>query len=118
MGTREDAGKMGAMPSRTRPAHLPGEVRAVIQVMGSEVRTELMRTLHAVGESSTADLAQSVGASESAALRHLKDLEVLGLVTGHRRRGMGRAGVRIMWTLNAERVEEVAGQWTMYVLHR
>ncbi len=90
----------------------------MIQVMGSEVRTEILRSLHARGESSTGEIADAVGASESAALRHLKELEGLGLVTGHRRRGVGRAGVRIAWTLNPARVEEVAGQWAQYVLHR
>lgn len=103
---------MHDMPHLTSIENQPEEVRAAIDVIGNQVRTEILRRLSL--ESLTApELAESLAVSRFSVLRHLTALESLGLVTADRPIG-ARKGVTVHWTTDADRVSKVGTSWTAY----
>lgn len=103
---------MLGMPRLTSIENQPEEVRAAIDVIGNQVRTEILRRLSF--EALTApELAENLGVSRFSILRHLGALESLGLVTADRPPG-ARKGVVVHWTTDADLVAKVGTSWTTY----
>lgn len=105
---------MRHVPSRHHPVDMPGPVRAAIQTLGSEARTEVLRAVCTAGPLLTHEVAELAAVSDSAALRHLKALEALGLVESVTVAGIGRAGMKLSWRAHPARLAEIADAWLRY----
>jgi DNA-binding transcriptional ArsR family regulator len=91
---------------------MPEEVRSVIDVIGNNVRTEILRRLSQQPLTAIA-LAQQVGVHHASVHRHLALLEEHGLVIadvdpGHRR------GQAVTWRTNVDKVAELGRIWVDY----
>lgn len=103
---------MLAMPQLTSIDGQPEEVRAAIDVIGNQVRTEILRRLSL--EALTApQLANVLGVNRFSVLRHLGVLESLGLVLADRPSGE-RRGVSVHWTTDPARVAQIGDGWAAY----
>lgn len=91
---------------------MPEEVRSVVDVIGSSVRTEILRRLS--NQPLTAlELADQVGAHFASIHRHLTLLEDLGLVSTDVGRGR-RRGQTVTWRTNKAKVHEFGSTWINY----
>lgn len=86
----------------------------MLEVIGNQVRTEILRQLS--GRHLTAvDLAAELNVAHSSVHRHLIRLEEHGLVLADvepgQRSGRGRT---VLWTTSADRVRELGESWVSY----
>lgn len=103
---------MQGMPRLTSIASQPEEVSAAIDVIGSRVRTEILRRL-SLEPMSAPHLGDDLGINRSIVSRHMVALEGLGLVRADRPVGE-RQGVTVRWSTDRERVAELGTSWTAY----
>jgi predicted transcriptional regulator len=89
------------------------EVAAMIEVLGSHVRTEVIRRL-AQQPMTAVDLAVELGVAHSSVWRHLVLLEERGLVTADADPGRRRGNKHLVWATVPERVAEMGRQWIEY----
>lgn len=88
----------GGVPRYTRPAGMPPDVEALIDVIGNRTRQALLRELARVNTASTAQLQAAVCVRRESVVRHLRLLEDAGLVRADIPRGV-RFGASPTWTL-------------------
>ena len=91
---------------------MPEGVRSVIDVIGNNVRTEILRRLSRQPLTAI-ELAEQVGVHHASVHRHLTHLEQHDLVIadvgpGHRR------GQTVTWRTNSKRVGEFGRIWVDY----
>lgn len=103
---------MHDMPHLTSIENQPEEVRAAIDVIGNQVRTEILRRL-SLEPLTAPDLAKGLDVSRFSVLRHLTALESLGLVAADRPFG-ARKGVTVHWSTDVDQVSKVGTSWTAY----
>lgn len=101
------------MPPRTSIPEMPEDVQAVIDVVGSHVRTEILRRLVPAAQTAP-QLAQAMRVSRFSLIRHLGALELHGLVRADHARGH-RRGTTVRWSTDTVRVAEFTRPWTSYV---
>lgn len=94
------------------PEDLPEGVRVAIDVIGNNVRTEILRVL-ARQPMTTIELAERIQIHHASVHRHLVPLEEHGLVTADVGRGR-RRGQTVTWRTNTEKVAEVGKVWIDY----
>lgn len=94
------------------PEDLPEGVRVAIDVIGNNVRTEILRVL-ARQPMTTIELAEQMRVHHASVHRHLGRLEENGLVTADVGRGR-RRGQTVTWRTNTEKVAEVGKVWIDY----
>lgn len=94
------------------PEDLPKGVRVAIDVIGNNVRTEILRVL-ARQPMTTAELAERIEIHHASVHRHLVLLEEKGLVTADVGRGR-RRGQTVTWRTNTEKVAQVGKVWIDY----
>lgn len=109
------SGTMRRVPRLTTPAGMPQEVLAIIDVIGSQSRTEILRLLSARGPRTALDLAADMEIPHATVHRHLVQLERCGLIAadaapGHRR------GQKVLWRVVSEKVRELGQTWISYAL--
>lgn len=96
---------------------MPREVKALVDAIGHDMRTEILHKL-SLAPATVADLVAVLPTDQSQIRRHLAMLEAQGLVTAtatsEERRGGGR-GNTVLWRTNVTRAEEVARIWSDYV---
>lgn len=98
------------------PGDMPEEVLAVIDVIGNNVRTEILRQL--AKEPLTArDLADQIGVHVGSVHRHLVLLEQHGLIAASVEAGK-RQGQTVLWRTDPEKVAESAEVWARYASGR
>ena len=85
----------------------------MIEVVGSQVRTEILRRLVPVAQTAP-QLAEAMGVSRFSVIHHLSAMELHGLVHADRAQGH-RRGTTVRWSLDTERVAEFTRRWTSYV---
>ncbi len=100
------------MPRLTSIPDQPEEVSATIDVIGNQVRTEILRRL-SLEPMTAPELGDSMGVSRFSVLRHLAALEEHGLVRADRPVGE-RKGVLVHWSTDRERVAALGARWTTY----
>ena len=97
------------------PGDMPEDVLAVIDVIGNNVRTEILRQL-AQGASTAHDLAQ-IGVHVASIHRHLVVLEQHDLVATDVDRGK-RRGQMVLWRTDTATVTDYAQVWARYASGR
>lgn len=104
---------MLAMPRLAIPAGMPKEVLAIIDVIGNNVRTEVLRCL-SVQPMTAVELGEALEMAASSLHRHLTTLEERGLVRADVRPGQRRGGRTVTWSADREQVLKLAAQWGAY----
>lgn len=109
-------GRIGRVPRYVQPPGMPPEVEAIIDVIGSRVREEIVREL-ALRDTpaTTAELQRAAGAERSTVVRHLQALEAAGLVRSNKTAGR-RAGHTLVWMLRRDEVERHLARLREYLL--
>lgn len=103
---------MRRVPRLSMPEGMPEEVLVVIDIIGNNVRTQLLRSLS--GEPQTAlELAEELGVHHASVHRHLALLEEYGLVIADVDRGH-RQGKTVRWSTVRTKVEEFGQLWIRY----
>lgn len=100
------------VPHLTTPPNMPREVKAAIDTIGNQARTEILRQL-SISPLTAPELAQSLGADRTSVHRHLRALESHGLVEADRPAGQ-RTGVTVRWSTVRSQVNELGKTWTAY----
>ncbi|MDE0776286.1 MAG: helix-turn-helix domain-containing protein [Nocardioides sp.] len=95
---------------------MPEEVLSVIDVIGNNVRTEILRRL-AQGALTAGSLAEQIGVHVGSVHRHLVMLEQHELVTTDVDPGK-RRGQMVLWRTNTSRLAEWAEVWERYASGR
>lgn len=109
---------MQRVPRLPKPPRMPEGVLAIIDAIGNNARTEILRHLSLRAMSAT-ELAEVVAADPRVVRRHLAVLEDLGLVVADHPRGDRRAKGRVvLWSTDLARAEEVGRLWLDYVAGR
>lgn len=104
---------MGAMPRLTEPPEMPREVADAIEVIGNRARTELLHQLAEHGPLTTTELADRIGAPRTSTHTHLVQLEAARLVVADEPSG-SRAGRVVRWSVDRDRIRELAEAWRGY----
>lgn len=100
------------MPRLSMPGDMPEEVLVAIDVIGNNVRTEILRRL-ARRPVTGHDLAREIGVHPASVHRHLVLLEAHGLVAADVARGK-RRGQIVTWRTESDRVADVGRTWIGY----
>jgi ArsR family transcriptional regulator len=103
---------MQRVPRLSMPEDMPDAVRVVIDVIGNNVRTEILRVL-AQRPLTALQLAEQLRVHHASVHRHLVLLEEHGLVTADVGRGE-RRGRTVTWQTNRERLAAVGQLWIDY----
>lgn len=98
------------------PGDMPEDVLAAIDVIGNNVRTEILRRL-AQRASTAHDLAAQIGVHVGSIHRHLVVLEQHDLVRTDVDRGK-RRGQMVLWRTNTATVTDCAQVWARYASAR
>lgn len=98
------------------PGDMPEKVLAAIDVIGNNVRTEILRRL-AQGALTARDLADQIGVHVGSVHRHLVVLERHDLVTTDVNPGK-RRGQTVVWRTDTAKVDEWAQVWARYASGR
>lgn len=98
------------------PGDMPEEVLAAIDVIGNNVRTEILRRL-AQRPATAGDLAEQIGVHHGSVHRHLVVLEQHELVTTDVDPGK-RRGQTVVWRTDTAKVAEWAEVWARYASGR
>ena len=98
------------------PGDMPEDVLAAIDVIGNNVRTEILRQL-AQGASTAHDLAAQIGVHVGSIHRHLVVLEQHDLVRTDVDRGK-RRGQMVLWRTDTATVTDCAQVWARYASGR
>lgn len=101
------------MPRLSTPSNMPDEVLVAIEVIGNNVRTELLRQLTAQPLTAL-ELAERVGVHSASVHRHLVLLEERGLIFTEVQKGQ-RRGQTVKWQTQQARVAELGRLWVEYV---
>ena len=102
------------MPRYVQPPQMPPEVEAIIDVIGSRVREEIVRELARRGPLTRAELQEACGASRTTTAEHLRALESAGLVQAEApTRNRGRTP---RWALRREVLEAHLARLREYLL--
>lgn len=98
------------------PGDMPEEVLAVIDIIGNNVRTEIVRRLaqHAL---TAGDLAEQIDVHHGSVHRHLVLLEQHGLITTDVDAGR-RRGQTVLWRTDVVKVAELGRVWVAYASAR
>ncbi len=94
------------------PEDMPEEVRVAIDVIGNNVRTEILRRLSRRAMT-TLELAEQLRVHHASVHRHLVFLEEHGLVMADVDRGR-RRGQNVTWHANRTKIAEVGRLWIDY----
>jgi len=94
------------------PENMPEGVRVAIDVIGNNVRTEILRSL-ARRPMTTLELAEQLQVHHASIHRHLVLLEEHDLVTADTGRGK-RRGQTVTWQTNVDKVAESGRLWIGY----
>jgi predicted transcriptional regulator len=94
------------------PEDMPEAVRSATDVVGNNVRTEILRHLSQRSRTSL-ELAELLQVHHASVHRHLVLLEDRELVTADVGRGR-RRGQTVTWQSNPERIAEVGQLWIDY----
>lgn len=98
------------------PGEMPEEVLSAIDVIGNNVRTEILRRL-AQDAATARDLAEQIGVHHGSVHRHLVVLEEHGLVTTDVDPGK-RRGQKVVWRTDRDKVAELGEIWARYASGR
>lgn len=98
------------------PGDMPDDVLAAIDVIGNNVRTEILRRL-AQSQLTAHDLAERIGVHVGSVHRHLVVLEQHNLVTTDVDPGR-RRGQTVLWRTDRAEVAEWAELWARYASGR
>lgn len=98
------------------PGDMPENVLAAIDIIGNNVRTEILRRL-AHSASTAHDLAEQIGVHVGSVHRHLVVLEEHDLVTTDVDRGKRRGQV-VLWRTDTAKVIDRANLWARYASGR
>jgi DNA-binding transcriptional ArsR family regulator len=103
---------MRRVPRLSMPEDMPKGVRVAIDVIGNNVRTEILRLL-SERPMTTLELAEQLRVHHASVHRHLVVLEEHELVTADVGRGR-RRGQTVTWQTNGEKVAEIGQLWIDY----
>jgi DNA-binding transcriptional ArsR family regulator len=103
---------MRRVPRLSMPEDMPEGVRVAIDVIGNNVRTEILRVL-ARQPLTTLELAERIRVHHASVHRHLVLLEKHGLVIADVGRGR-RRGQTVTWRTDKKKVAEVGKLWIDY----
>lgn len=92
---------------------MPQEVVTAIETIGNRARTQILRLLAAHGPLTAAELAAQLGATKPSVHSHLAALEAAGLVAGDLEVSQ-RPGRTVRWTVDRDRVQQLADTWARY----
>ena len=108
---------MGFMPRLCTPPQMPDAVQEIIEVIGNQARTEMLRSL-ADGSITDVDLAESLSVAQSSICRNLVTLEHIGLVAIDVEAGRRQGDKTVTWSLVPDKVDELCQEWAGYVTRR
>ena len=94
------------------PGDMPEEVLVAIEIIGNNVRTEILRRISERGLTAL-ELADRIGVHPASIHRHLIALEQHGLVSADVAPGR-RRGKSVTWRTETDRVTEVGRTWVRY----
>lgn len=106
------SGTMRGMPRLSMPGDMPEEVLVAIDIIGNNVRTEILRRLARQTLTAPA-LAGQIGVHVVSVHRHLLILEEHGLVVADLERGQ-RMGRGVTWRTEPDQVAELGRIWVAY----
>lgn len=106
---------MANVPARSHPPAITEALRDAIRLMGSEPAAAILRAVVTSPGLTTRDAAALAGTSESAALRHLKELARHELVQQVQTPGVGRGGLATTWHLGTGDPQTVVDVWLRHV---
>ena len=101
------------MPRLSMPGDMPREVLAAIEIIGNNVRTEILRRVSERGLTAL-ELADRIGVHPASIHRHLTVLEYHGLVSADVAPGR-RRGQSVRWRTETDQVAEYGRTWVRYV---
>ena len=102
------------MPVLVQPPEMPEEVSAIIDAIGNRIRAALLHALAQNSPQSAVQLAPVVGAHHVSVHRHLRELELVGLVHADAAMGVQR-GQTILWTIDRDQVDAYIATWHRYL---
>jgi predicted transcriptional regulator len=92
---------------------MPGEVLAIIDVLGNHLRSEILRRL-ARCPMTAVDLAAELDVAHSSVHRNLVQLERHGLVQADAEPGRRRGNKQLVWSTDPAMVAQLGRRWIDY----